>query len=272
MNDLNFKNRLQYYGNNLSRSDQKIADFVLSNTSVAARAPIAELSTLIGTSNSTITRFCQKLHYRNYAEFQTLLLSEKNGKRAPSQLIQKISFYYQSIMESSIEMVDEHVLDHFIQKIQIANRIMICGLGSSGLTAKEFSIRLTRMGVNAFANMDSHLMLAQTSLLTPNDLVIAISNSGETLEIINTCKYAKTRGIPVGLLTQKNHTALTNTGDCILFTSNISQIDDYRYINSQFPLLFLIDSITYGLLDRNVMYRDNYQKTLRALSHHKKIL
>lgn len=269
MEDLSFKNRLQVYGHNLSKSDGKIAEFILAKPDFAASANIVDLAMAIGTSNSTITRFCQKLQYRNYGEFQALLLSRGVHKAVPSQTIEKIAHYYQSIINSSIELTDEDALSLFIAKIQKANRVLTCGLGSSGLTAKELSIRLNRMGKNAMAITDSHMMLAQASLFTKDDLIVAISNSGKTIEVINTCKYAKEHSVPVCLLTQYSSAETNNIADIILFSSSVNQIDDYHYVNSQLPLMFLIDAVTYGLLE-DEKNQENYQKTLKVLSLDKK--
>lgn len=262
--DLSFKNRMQIYGHALSRSESKVADFVMNNTDYAASASITALSAASGVSNATVTRFCQKLQYRNFGEFQSFLIPKAQHNDAPDEIIQKISLFYQSVIASSIELVDESALVLFADRISAADRILTFGLGSSGLSAAEISMRLSRMGMCASAVGDTHQMLAQASLLRSSDLVIAISNSGKTAEVIKACKQAKAQGTTVCFLTQYNHEDLHEIADIILFSSSVNQIEDYHYINSQLPLMLLIDAATYLLLE-DKGYRSNYQKTLRTL-------
>ena len=64
MADLSFQNRLQFFGFRLSKSEQKIAAYIVAHPEQAASIASQELAQAIGTSNSTLTRFCKKLDYR----------------------------------------------------------------------------------------------------------------------------------------------------------------------------------------------------------------
>lgn len=265
MNDLSFRNRLQYHGYHLSKSEQRIAEYIIAHPLETVSLSSLDLAKIIGTSNSTVTRFCQKLKYRNYNELQTLLIGENTPERKPSETIQKINFYYQKILNSSAELVSSSALQQFMKQVQRANKILIFGLGSSGLMAKELNMRLIQMGIMSTAITDSHLMLVQSSLFSPKGLIIAISNSGETKEVINACQSARNAGMPVCALTQNNQTALTEVSETVLFSSDIRQVNDSRFCNSQLPLLFLIDAVTYLLLE-DPTYCENHQKALQALA------
>ena len=61
MADLSFQNRLQFFGFRLSKSEQKIAAYIVAHPEQAASIASQELAQAIGTSNSTLTRFCKKL-------------------------------------------------------------------------------------------------------------------------------------------------------------------------------------------------------------------
>lgn len=266
MADLNFQNRLQYYGYNLSKSEQRIADYINAHPLNAVSLSSLDLAKAIGTSNSTLTRFCQKLRYRNFIELQTLLGKEHTPEQIPSESVQKINFYYQKLLNSSTELVQTAALQKFEDQLRQANKVLIVGLGSSGLMAKELNLRLVQMGITSTAITDSHLMLAQSSLFSAKSLIVAISASGETREVIDACQAAKKANIPICALTQCNETALTKLSDTILFTSDIRQVSDERFIHSQLPLLFLIDTITYRLL-KNPEYSENLKKSRQALAN-----
>ena len=59
MDHLSFQNRIQVYGHHLSKSERKIAAYIVEHPEQARLASSRELAMSTGTSNSTLTRFCQ---------------------------------------------------------------------------------------------------------------------------------------------------------------------------------------------------------------------
>ena len=266
MADLSFQNRLQFFGFRLSKSEQKIAAYIVAHPEQAASIASQELAQAIGTSNSTLTRFCKKLDYRNYIEFQTLLAAEGTPGQTPDQTIRRIDHYYERTLDAACELVQPEDLDAFVDRIHQADKILIFGLGSSGLTASEFNMRLVQMGFTSSVMTDTFLMRVQSSLFSPKDLIIAVSNSGETPEVVSACRIAKSAGEQICLLTQSSRTELAKMADAILLAGDIGQVGDEKFINSQMPLVFLIDAITYRLLE-DPKCRENRDRALYTLFH-----
>ena len=235
MADLSFQNRLQFFGFRLSKSEQKIAAYIVAHPEQAASIASQELAQAIGTSNSTLTRFCKKLDYRNYIEFQTLLAAEGTPGQTPDQTIRRIDHYYERTLDAACELVQPEDLDAFVDRIHQADKILIFGLGSSGLTASEFNMRLVQMGFTSSVMTDTFLMRVQSSLFSPKDLIIAVSNSGETPEVVSACRIAKSAGVQICLLTQSSRTELAKMADAILLAGDIGQVGDEKFINSQIP-------------------------------------
>ena len=268
MAELCFQNRLQVFGSRLSKSEQKIAAYILANPTLAVTASSSQLADEIGTSNSTLTRFCKKLDYRNYIEFQTLLAAESAPGETPNSIAQRIAHFYDRTLVAACELVHPPELEAFVEQIHRADKILIFGLGSSGLTASEFNMRLVQMGFTSSVMTDTFLMRVQSSLFSPRDLIIAVSNSGETPEVISACRIAQSVGAPICALTQQAHTSLTSMANTILYAGDVGQVGDERFINSQMPLLFLIDAITYRLREDKACF-ENRERALRILFHRK---
>ncbi|MEC2056181.1 MurR/RpiR family transcriptional regulator [Peribacillus psychrosaccharolyticus] len=263
MNNSTFKNRLQIFEYTLSTSEKKIADYVLNHVESVPFEFISDLSTKIGTSTSTITRFCKKLDYSSYVEFQTLLKTESLNVTNYDTIAEKVIEYYQltlKLSESIFQKISPEVL---VNDIEASNKIVILGIGSSGLTATEFSLRLNRMGINSNAVTDSYSMFAQSVLLNSKDLIIAISSSGETPEIIKTCNEAKKNNVKITALTKKFNSSISKTTDNIFYTSDSDLLEDDKFHNDQLSFLFFIDVITYHLLKNN-KYSENYKKVLQV--------
>ena len=125
MEHLSFHNRLQVYGHRLSKSEQKIAAYITEHPEQARRASSRELALCTGTSNSTLTRFCQKLDYRNFIEFQTLLSAESAPPKIPGQILPKIAHYYSAVLSAASELVNADSLNSFVSRIHQANKIPV---------------------------------------------------------------------------------------------------------------------------------------------------
>ncbi len=104
----------------------------------------------------------------------------------------------------------KNTLDSNFQKaikkiIKCKSKVIICGVGKSGIIASKISATLSSVGTPSFtvsANDCSHGDLGR---ITKNDILILISNSGNTNELKNIIKYAKSYKIfLIGIMSNKN--------------------------------------------------------------------
>ena len=104
-----------------------------------------------------------------------------------------------------------------------------------------------RMGIKGSVSTDAHQMKISASLLSSRDMFVAISNSGETLELIEAAKIARNQGAYVVVITNFEGSALTKNADLVLITTAQSSNNDSKFINSQIATLFLLDIVSYLL-------------------------
>lgn len=264
MNQQSFRMRLQKIEANLSKSEHLVASYILRHEKDLASLSITELADKINTSPATITRFCKRLDYRNFNDFKTLIEGELRDTELPSDSIATITNSYEELLLESSKIIQEKQLQQLISNIKKTNRILVIGIGSSGLTAVEFSVRLARMGINAQSITDSYNMVAQSYLLTDEDMLIAISNSGETSEIVEAVAIASKNGVNIQAISKHKNSYLARTANDTYLTSQSFYISDKRFFNDQLSSLFLIDVITYLLLN-DPNYNDTYQATMKVL-------
>ena len=113
---------------------------------------------------------------------------------AEDNILIQVSKFYQTVIERSNQLLDITYLHRLAEAIKSA-RIYIYGIGSSGLSAKEMMLRLSRMGFNVQSITDSHLMLINSSILNENDFVIAISSSGKRLSLSTQPELQRIMGV-----------------------------------------------------------------------------
>ncbi|MRF36486.1 SIS domain-containing protein [Staphylococcus sp. KY49P] len=262
---MKFENRVQRYRHLFTKTDKQIVEYIQSNQFDDAFSTINSLAHAIGTSPATITRFSNKLDYDNFQDLKFNLQQEMTDNVIEnSPLIQRIHKYHQDIIQQTGEFISDEKIQRLVNQIMRSRQIIYAGLGSSGLSATEFYYRMMRMGLKGNVSTDAHQMKIFASLLTASDTFVAISNSGETAELIAAVEVAHERGAFVVAITNYEGSALTQCADLVLITTDQSRINDTRFINTQIATLFLIDIVSYLLLDDDYM-QNVYQHTKKII-------
>ena len=89
--------------------------------------------------------------------------------------------------------------------IKCKSKVIICGVGKSGIIASKISATLSSVGTPSFTVSANDCSHGDMGRITKNDILILISNSGNTSELIDLIKYAKlNRIILICIVSKKN--------------------------------------------------------------------
>lgn len=254
--------QLQYH--NLSLKEKEIADYIVQHKSSIQNINIRELADHTHSSTSTITRFCKKINCDSFVDFKIRLSREAEKPSGNTNGFTQVQNLYNEIVNATADMMHQEDFENVVQMIKNAQRVQVYGLGSSGLSALEFKYRLMRMNITIDAMTDSHMMLMSAALLNKNDLIIGLSNSGQTAEIIDALKIGKRNGAATISITNYNHTPLTDISDISLFTPSLHRMGDTHFINSQLAIIYVLDVLSMLLLNDEKLFRKR-QDTLEIL-------
>jgi DNA-binding MurR/RpiR family transcriptional regulator len=119
-------------------------------------------------------------------------------------------------IHDTVRGLDLEVLDDVATRALGAHRILLYGMGASGLSAADEHHKLTRVGLDAVVYQDLHQALAAFALAGPDDLAIIFSDSGRTVEILDACRILQENGSPVVAVTGSGGSPLARTADFVL--------------------------------------------------------
>lgn len=94
--------------------------------------------------------------------------------------------------------------------------------------------RLLRMGFNVHCISDRHMMIINSSITSPQDLVIGLSLSGETKEVVDALRIAKKNGAQTACITSLDTSPIIQYSDLVLKVYNTRFLGQKKFINSQF--------------------------------------
>ena len=121
------------------------------------------------------------------------------------------------MMEDELNESLSHALD-LMQNT--SGRVIITGMGKSGHVGSKIAATLASTGTPSFFVHPGEASHGDLGMVTENDVVMAISNSGETKELSDIVLYCKRYGIPLIAMTKNPDSTLGRAGDVLLKLPN----------------------------------------------------
>jgi len=271
--------RIRSLTSEFSSSEQKIAGFILRSPNVVRDLSSQKLAAVIGVSQSSVVKFSQKLGYRGYPDFKLALseavLSEQesgllHGKitvqDSLGQVAEKLLTGKTAVLSNTVSLNDEETVTAAVQLLRDGRRIYISGIGASALVAKDFSYKLQKLGLAAFAENDSHVQLASVATFGKQDVLFAISQSGATAEIVELCRVAKEQGASVISLTRYGSCPVSDLADLHLYMATDDGSARLSSILARTAQELVIDWLFIGLTQMSKSGRNLLQQSNAAVA------
>ena len=214
----------------LSRVEKNIADVILNTPDDFLTYSMAELSKVAGVSQGSINNFAKKYSSGGFSSLKLKIAGclSTQGQEPFSvidgsqSLISGMEMKIKSTTAAfynTLELNDEASLKAAVSMILKAKSIQIFGVFHSGIVANDFCYRLIQLGIPATFVSDTLMCAVSASMLDEKDLVIAISSSGRTREIVDAVDIAAKNRTPVICLTCSKFSPLAQKSDCVLLSS-----------------------------------------------------
>lgn len=123
-------------------------------------------------------------------------------------------------LDEVVDKLDIETIKPMLQKIMQGERVFVMGAGRSGLVAKAFAMRLMHLGFSVYVVGET-----TTPAVQPEDVVIAISGSGETRSIADLGKIVKDIGSTLITVTSKKESTLGKISDVVVVLPSKTKID-----------------------------------------------
>ncbi|MDY4841140.1 MAG: KpsF/GutQ family sugar-phosphate isomerase [Alphaproteobacteria bacterium] len=121
---------------------------------------------------------------------------------------------------NALKIMENEISDSLSRALDLMQntkgRVIITGMGKSGHIGSKIAATLASTGTPSFFVHPGEASHGDLGMLTDEDIVIAISNSGETKELSDIILYCKRYGIPLIAITKNPQSTLGKAGDIIL--------------------------------------------------------
>lgn len=239
----------------LRKSDRRVAEVVLSNPEGVVAMTLATLAKTAGVSEPTVIRFCTAIGCDGFRDMRVKLARSLAFARTTSHtaitdedsldtIITKVFDYNLSNLNWAQSKLNHSHLEKAVTALSKARRIEFFGFGASGIVARDAQQKFPLFGVPCGAPSDSHQMFMTADMLGEGDVAVAISNTGQTKDIVETMRVARERGAHTIGITGEDGSPLLANCDTHLVVETLENTDLYTPTVSRLSHLVVIDILS----------------------------
>ena len=261
----------------MSETERRVCQQILQNPRQIILGSVVELAEKSSASEATIVRLCRKLGYQGFAEFKVVLsqdlvtpLENIHEDIAADDniqtLVKKVTRSNVQALHDTLQVLDAKAVSRAVDILFKANRITCVGMGGSGALAFDAQHKFLRTGKPCVAYTDKHLQLIASSLLGPQDTVVAITHSGSNRDMLEVCQVARRAGARLIAITHFASSPITRIVEVSLFTSSRETSYRHESLSSRIATLNIVDILYVGLSlrhDRKMV--DNLRRIREAV-------
>lgn len=258
---------IEYNYENFTALERNIADFFIQNKKKRDFSAKA-VSEKLFVSEASLSRFAKKCGFRGYREFiyQYEDTFREKKSRPFADNTRRVLDTYQELLNKAYNLADEKKFRTIAEMLFRAEKIFVCGIGSSGIAARETELRFMRIGLNINSLVDRDMIRMRAVFQNESSLVIGFSMKGETEEIQYMLREAKKRGADCILVTGRNYPEFMEYCDEIILVPALDNLEYGDVISPQFPILVMMDLLYTYCLEQDERRIDSFLKdTARAL-------
>jgi arabinose-5-phosphate isomerase len=146
-----------------------------------------------------------------------------------------------------------------------SGRVVLTGMGKSGLVAQKIAATLASTGCPSFFLHPAEALHGDLGMVTPGDSILALSNSGESEEVVRLLPSLLRMGIPLGAITSRPESSLGQAADWT-FSYRLPQGEGCPLDLA--PMASTTLQLVWGdLLAGSLMVRRGFTRDLFALNH-----
>ena len=250
----------------LRRSEKLAADYVLEHMGEIPDLSIDRLAHNAGVSQPTVLRMLRSAGFSGYRDFCYRLVAElakkagagEDGKGPmygytldKSTPLEEIPFNMaattQKMLEETIKNFSGKIYQKTVEALANARLIDIYGVENSEATALDLLTKLLYLGLPCRYFSDCYHQQIAAGALTPEDVAVGISYSGESKDTVDSLRKAKKAGARTIAVTNFKDAAISRYADILICTSQ-EQLMYGDAIFSRSCQILVVDMIYMGII------------------------
>lgn len=234
---MQFYERVKKHEHKFTDTEDMIVEYITQNREEVVKLSIQSLADRFFTVPNTIIRLCKKMEYDGFSQLKNNLKEELKGKD------KELKNGFELNIKKTLELIDYEKINRVADIIHKSRNIIVYGIGQN-LPLCEILVKELKSAHNNVSYYNQrHEVLHDINKLDEHDMVFALSLRGETKDVIEAAKLAKTNGCKVVALTHICENELQEIADISLYCySTVRNINGYD-ISDKVPIMIIMRAI-----------------------------
>lgn len=259
---------------NFFESERKIGTYIIQHTAEVVDMTVGELAQACGVSDASVSRFCKKIDMKGFHHLKITLAKEisERGKEGEEEVSNHISVndIDQSLknilankvteITQTVSMMDTKQLHKILNLLNNAKTVQFFAVGNTIPVAIDGAFKLNQIGIPAVSGTIWETQIGYTYNMTADDVVIAISNSGESTAVLRALEAARSAGATTISITNSEKSSAAQLSDYHITTATREKLFLDGYCFSRVSATTVIE-ILYLFLTS--MRKDAYKSIVR---------
>ena len=196
-------------------AEKKVANFVLQNPQKTVECNVSELAKNSKVSDATVVRMCHHIGYTGYYQFRISLARDLGKQQYNSVNLIDSKDMVEAICENTAvnnilsakamlaigRRLDLEVMRGCVELLKGCKQAHIMAVGNTSPLAQYMGFRLGRLGIKSTYNVAPEYFLNHVNLADEGDILIAISQSGTSKQVVQGMELGKTKGLKMIAIT-----------------------------------------------------------------------
>lgn len=261
----------------LTPLELRVLENIIARADFSELTSIKEIASENGVSEAMIVKMAKKLEFNGFREFRANLVlyrqqdvSRLFNEIAPDDsmetLISKVFYNSVQALEETRAILDPRLLERSAELLFNAREILLFGVGGSAVICADLAHKFLRIGRHSTAVSDTHLMLMSASVCTHDSVVLSVSHSGRTVDVIESLKLARAQGARVITVTNYATSPIVQYSDIVLTSTSQGSMFLGENAAARVAMLNILDVLFVAVARRDLKRsEDNILKTQAAV-------
>ena len=253
--------------NNLTRSETKVADYILRHKQQVPMQSISELAGACEVSEATISRFCHRVGCSSFNEFKLAVVHANSGSDAAAtetdlystvlptdsveQKCRKLCNISTNALHQTLKELDYSKIEKAVEIFSEATHVFCFGQGNSSIIAEDAWGRFTCVTPKFHYIANANLQYDTVRLLGKNDVVLYFSFSGSVRELKEVGNIMKNCEAKLVLVTRFPNSSGAELADLVLICGAHEAPHQQGSIAAKISQLFIVDILFHEYCARN---------------------
>jgi RpiR family carbohydrate utilization transcriptional regulator len=261
----------------LHDAEKKVAEYVIKEYFNVIDMNVAELSEKCNVSEATIVRFCKRIGLKGFHHFKIQLAREitnpENTPHSPTiqlnniaESIRNIFAYKIDELKQTASFLDPDAVQKCLDVISGCSLVQFVAAGNSLPAALDGAYKFNQIGIRSIVNSTPEMQVSLAHSLTEKDVVIGISNSGDSKLLLDIFEIAKKRKATTICITNHIKSPLSQLADIQLISITNEKLFFKEFSFTRVPAISVIDTLFL------LLSRINFDKSFQSISDREQAL